>query len=140
MASVDQIDRPAAYFMQMVKNLRRDRLRRDKIILFEEFTEINEPPVNCFGSNLESEIGARQELKMVAEVLETLPERCRAIFTLKRIEGLSQKFIAQQLGVTETIVENDVRKAVRALQAALRGEHSKKKDEISIAADQQKAS
>lgn len=140
MQSVEQIDRPAAYFMQMVKNLRRDRLRRDKIIRFEEFTEMDEPFVNHHGSNLESEVSARQELRMVAEVLESLPERCRSIFTMKRIEGLSQKVIAKQLGVTETIVENDVRKAVRALQAALRGESNDKEDEARIAPYRKKAS
>jgi len=139
MASVEQIDRPAAYFMQMVKNLRRDRLRRDKIIQFEEFTEIIEPFVDHYGSSLEAEIGARSELRMVGEVLEGLPERCRTIFTLKRIEGLSQKQIAQQLGVSETIVENDVRKAVRALQAALRSDQGAKEDETSIAAERTRA-
>lgn len=140
MSSVDGIDQPAAYFMQMVKNLRRDRLRRDKVIRFEEFTENTAPFVNTNGADLEAQIGARHELRMVDAVLASLPERCRTIFTLKRIEGLSQKLIARQLGVTETIVENDVRKAVRALQAALRGNHDEEEDTISIAVDRQKAS
>jgi len=140
MDSIDQIERPAAYFMQMVKNLRRDRLRRDKVIQFEEFTEISAPFVNTLGANVEAEIGARQELQMVDAVLGGLPDRCRTIFTLKRIEGLSQKQIAQHLGVSETIVENDVRKAVRALQAALRSDHDEKEDGPSIAADRQRAS
>lgn len=140
MASVDQIDRPAAYFMQMVKNLRRDRLRRDKVIQFEEFTENTAPFVNTDGDDLEAEIGARHELRMVATVLGGLPERCRTIFTLKRIDGLSQKQISEHLGVSETIVENDVRKAVRALQAALRSNHGDKQDEASSAAERTRAS
>lgn len=140
MLSVDGIDRPAAYFMQMVKNLRRDRLRRDKVVQFEEFTETATPFVSLDGEDLEAQIGARRELRMVDDVLANLPERCRTIFTLKRIEGLSQKQIAEQLGVSETIVENDVRKAVRALQSALRSNHGEKKDGPSIAAEHQKAS
>lgn len=140
LASVEQVDNPAAYFMQMVKNLRRDRLRRDKVIQFEEFTENSAPFVNTDGTNLEAEIGARHELRMVDAVLESLPPRCRTIFTLKRIEGLSQKQVALKLGVTETIVENDVRKAVRALQAALRSDHDEEEDTISIAADRQEGS
>ncbi|MEO0872932.1 MAG: sigma-70 family RNA polymerase sigma factor, partial [Pseudomonadota bacterium] len=65
-------------------------------------------------------ISARHELGLVEKVLATLPDRCRTIFTLKRIEGLSQRAIAERLSVTENIVENDVRKAVKALQAELR--------------------
>lgn len=140
MDSVAPIKRPGAYFMQTVKNLYRDRLRRAKVIRFEQFTENTEPFVTASGTNPEIEVGARHELQLVDRVLATLPERCRAIFTLKRIEGLSQKDIAQSLGVTETIVENDVRKAVRALQAALRGDHAATEDGASIAAEQRQAS
>jgi DNA-directed RNA polymerase specialized sigma24 family protein len=38
--SIDHIDRPGAYFMQIVKNLRRDRLRRERIIRFEELRKM----------------------------------------------------------------------------------------------------
>jgi RNA polymerase sigma-70 factor (ECF subfamily) len=125
LADFVQIERPAAYFMQTVKNLHRDRLRRERIIRFEQFTETTDPFVIPFGSEIEAEVGARRELQMVDDVLHSLPERCREIFRLKRIEGLSQKEIARILHVTETIVENDVRKAVKALQAALRGHDMK---------------
>ncbi|MFO6431628.1 RNA polymerase sigma factor [Erythrobacter sp. W302b] len=122
LAGYAQIEKPAAYFMQTVKNLHRDRLRRDKIIRFEQFTETSDPFVSHVGLDMEAEIGARCELRMVDDVLNSLPIRCREIFRLKRIDGLSQKEIARTLNVTETIVENDVRKAVKALQAVLRGD------------------
>lgn len=121
LTSVENIEKPEAFFMQMVKNLRRDRLRRDKIVQFEEFTEVSASNVKGWGPSPEEEVSARHELSLVEAVLSDLPQRCRDIFTLKRIEGLSQRDIAKRLGVTESIVENDVRKAVKTLQRRLRG-------------------
>lgn len=137
MPSVGQIECPASYFMQIAKNLRIDRLRREKVIRFKQITDLAEPSVNDGQTGLEEEVGARRELQMVIAVLEALPERCRNIFTLKRLEGLSQKEIAHRLQITENIVENDVRKAVRALQAALRESHDE--DENSFAVDRHRA-
>ncbi|MBX7484128.1 RNA polymerase sigma factor [Qipengyuania qiaonensis] len=133
--SVDHIDRPPAFFMQIVKNLRRDRLRRDKIVNFEEFTENGEPTVNDWEPSIEKAVSARQELGLVEAVLETLPRRCRDIFTLKRIEGLSQREIARRLEVTENIVENDVQKAVKALQNKLRATEATELKEALVEAD-----
>lgn len=138
MDSVDHIDQPQAFFMQVVKNLRRDKLRREKIIQFEEFTEIGEPIVEDREPSLEAAVSARLELGLVDQVLQSLPTRCRSIFTLKRIEGLSQREIAQRLGVTENIVENDVRKAVKALQAKLRNSDQNEGNETPIAADRKR--
>jgi RNA polymerase sigma-70 factor (ECF subfamily) len=36
------------------------------------------------------------------------------------MEGLSQREIAKRLGVSESVVENDVQKALRTIQRALR--------------------
>lgn len=120
LTSIDHIDRPAAYFMQMVTNIRRDRLRRSRVIHFEEFTENLDSFVESLQPDAEREVAARQRLEVLERLLAVLPERCRKIFTMKRIEGLSQREIATRLAVTENIVENDIQKALRLIQAELR--------------------
>lgn len=118
--SVDHIDRPGAFFMQVVKNTWRDRLRRARVIRFEDFTENTPSAIEGEMRGFEAEILAREQLGLVQALLRTLPERCRTIFTWKRMEGLSQREIAARLGVSENVVENDVRKALRVIQRALR--------------------
>lgn len=60
------------------------------------------------------------ELKDALEVaLQDLPERCRLVFVMKRLEGMSQKEIAQQLNISTKTVENQITKAVKALKEAL---------------------
>ncbi|HWU01520.1 MAG TPA: sigma-70 family RNA polymerase sigma factor [Novosphingobium sp.] len=120
LTSVEHIDRPGAYFMQTAKNLWRDHLRRARVIRFEDFTENPQSFVEPEAMGIEATCAARQQLRMVEEMLARLPDRCRTIFTLKRVEGLSQKDIAARLGVSESVVENDVQKALRLIQAEMR--------------------
>ena len=51
-------------------------------------------------------VARRQEIDMLYQALHSLPERCRQVFVLRRIHGLSQREIAQKLGITEKTVEN----------------------------------
>ena len=118
--SVDHIDRPAAYFMQIVKNSWRDGLRRARVVRLEDFTENAARFVEDDATGVEATVIAREQLGLIEALLETLPERCRTIFTWKRMEGMPQREVARRLGVSENVVENDVQKALRTIQSALR--------------------
>lgn len=128
MDRIAHVDRPGAYFMQMVKNLWRDQLRRARVVRFEEVTEIAQWLVEAEELGVEAAVAAREQVRMIERLLADLPERCRTIFTLKRIEGLPQREIARRLGVSESIVENDVQKALRSIQRAVRTERFEKED------------
>ncbi len=119
MADVAHIAQPGAYFMTTVKNLRRDALRRAAVVRFEDITENAALFVMEEAHGVEAVVAARMQLRLVERLLGTLPERCATIFRLKRIEGLSQKAIAAQLGVSESIVENDVQKGLKVMQRAI---------------------
>lgn len=118
--SVEYIVRPDAYFFQMVRNLLIQQARQSSIVNIEIFTEIDELPVLSDETSPERIVAARQELAEVLRLIGTLPGRCRQVFKMRKIEGLSQKEIARQLGITEAIVENDVVKGMRLISLALR--------------------
>jgi RNA polymerase sigma factor (sigma-70 family) len=130
--SVDHIDRPGAYFMQIVKNAWRDGLRRARVVRLEDFTENAALIVEDEATGVEARVFAREQLGLIEALLETLPERCRTIFTWKRMEGISQREIAKRLGVSENVVENDVQKALRTIQRALRGAGEEEREEWKI--------
>ena len=52
--------------------------------------------------------------------LNELPEQCRTIFQLSRLDDLRYRAIADQLGISVKTVENQVAKAVRLLRSKLR--------------------
>jgi len=51
--------------------------------------------------------------------LKQLPERCRLVFQLKRLEGYSIKEIADELEISPKTVENQITKALKHLREAL---------------------
>lgn len=58
-------------------------------------------------------------VKEVEIVLSSLPDRCREIFVMSRIDGLKNKEIAFRLGITEQAVKNQISKALKILRAAI---------------------
>jgi len=53
------------------------------------------------------------------QALENLPDQCRLIFHLSRVEELSYKDIAARLGLSVKTVETQVGRALKRLRAAL---------------------
>ena len=56
---------------------------------------------------------------IVQDALDNLPERCRLIFILRRMEGLSHKEIAKKLDISTKTVENQMTKALKELKNAV---------------------
>jgi RNA polymerase sigma-70 factor (ECF subfamily) len=46
-----------------------------------------------------------EDIQLLVQAIQSLPERCRQVFTLRKIYGLSQKEIAVRLGISEHTVE-----------------------------------
>jgi RNA polymerase sigma factor (sigma-70 family) len=66
---------------------------------------------------------AREELRRLEDALTRLPPRCRQAFVLRKIEGLSQREIAQRMGISEKTVERHISDGISALADFLFGEH-----------------
>lgn len=113
------ITNPRAYFFTVARNVVMDHLRRARVVRMETVAEIDSLNVPWDSPTPETIAGARQELARVSELIAHLPDRCRRIFVMRKIEGLSQREIAAALGVTETIVENDVVRGLRLILKAI---------------------
>lgn len=61
------------------------------------------------------EVIGRDLLDRIMVVIDALPEPTRAIFRLNRFEGLTQREIAAHYGVSTTIIERHIRRALKAL-------------------------
>ena len=57
--------------------------------------------------------------RLINAAVEALPERCRIVFTLCRLEGKSHKEIATQLQISTKTVENQMTKALLSLRRRL---------------------
>ena len=53
-------------------------------------------------------IARNQEIELMTQAIQTLPDRCRQVLTLRNVYGLSHKEIAAQLGLSIRTVETQV--------------------------------
>lgn len=65
----------------------------------------------------ERELAARQEVARVERALAELGPRAAAILRRHRIDGLTQRAIAAEFGVSLSTVESDLRRAYAAILA-----------------------
>jgi len=65
------------------------------------------------------QVMARQELQQLEEAIARLPEGCRAVLLLRKIELLSHFEISQRLGIAVSTVEKQHARALRLLREAL---------------------
>ena len=63
-----------------------------------------------------------QELALLEQAIAELPEGCRAVLLLRKIELLSHREIADRLGIAISTVEKQHARALRLLRAALPAE------------------
>jgi len=112
------IERPAAvkpFVFSTARNLLIDRARREKITPIEAFANIEELETNTDELTPERHAGGRLELGLLQRALEALPARCRQVVSLRRINGLSQREVAREMGITEDTVERQIAIGMRLL-------------------------
>ena len=115
MQSVDHIDDPRNYVFQMARNLVIDHLRRKRVVNIEAAQSLDELAVLDGAPSPERVTMARAELKWVLGVIAKLPERCRDVFQMRKVYGLSQAETAQQLGLSENVVEKETMRGMHII-------------------------
>ncbi len=57
--------------------------------------------------------------QLINRTIDALPDRCRMVFTLCRLEGMSHKEIATQMDISPKTVEHQMTKALKILKEAV---------------------
>lgn len=106
---------PRSFLFTTAHHLMADRIRRERVVSIEAVGDIEALNVSVDEISAEQRVSAREELKLLARALDLLPPKCRKVVWLRRVEGLSQKEVAERLGVTVKTVEQHVSKGGRML-------------------------
>ncbi|MDE8652899.1 RNA polymerase sigma factor [Novosphingobium album (ex Liu et al. 2023)] len=113
--SVDDIRNPRTYIYQIAKSLVLQGLRRSKVVRIEAVSDIEKFDVQSETLSPERHAMGRDELKRVADAIRAMPPQTRRAFTLRRVEGLSQREIAAAMGLAESTVEKHIARAIQQL-------------------------
>lgn len=119
---VSHIRNGRAYFFATARSVLLDRIRRERIVRIDSLTEADALALADDDPGPERKVSARQELERVRQLIATLPDRCREIFELRRIQGVPQREIAERLGVPEHTVEAQAVRGLRLIQKAIAAE------------------
>ncbi|MDB6092474.1 MAG: polymerase subunit sigma-24 [Verrucomicrobia bacterium] len=95
---------PKAFLFAIARNLAVDRLRHRKVTQVESFADTDVLAVLDDGEGIPETLARNQELEFLTAAIQALPDRCRQIFTLRKVYGMSQADIARKLRVSESTV------------------------------------
>jgi RNA polymerase sigma-70 factor (ECF subfamily) len=107
-----------SFLFSVVRNTLQDQLRRARVVQIECVAEMDALDIDE-APGPERWVSARQQYEQLVRVLEKLTPHRRAVYQLRKFEGLSLREIAQKLGVTEKTVENLLRLAQGQVMKAL---------------------
>jgi RNA polymerase sigma factor (sigma-70 family) len=116
LAAVDHIRAPRAYAFQTALSVLQ-RARRAPLRPTDTVGDTGEP-------SPESHAAAPQELRRMRDLVLAMPTPQREAFALRKVQGLSQREIAQRMGIAESTVEEHLGQALRVLMAALKASPS----------------
>lgn len=89
--------------------------RRADVVSLDLVADLEASYPGAITADLNSQLTAREELRQVQAGLEKLPPRCRQVVTLRRIEGLSTREVAERLNISLSTVEQQLVHGIRAL-------------------------
>jgi len=104
---------PKAFFFATARNLATDYFRRRRLTHTEPLGGGDELSVLDEGENVAETVARNQEIELMTQAIQALPDRCRQVMTLRNVYGLPQKEIAAQLGISVRTVEAQVTIAIK---------------------------
>ena len=102
-----------AFLFQVARHLAIDRVRRQKISPIVPVADLQTLDLREEGMDVAELACNEEELQILAEALEKLPARCREVLIMRKLQGISQKEIAAQLGISEQTVQAQVQRGVK---------------------------
>ena len=112
---------PKAFLFSVARNILIDRARRNRIVAIDLLEDLDVLNVLIDEATPERRESGRQQLQKLSTLIQGLPDRCRDVVWMRRVEDIPQKVIAQRLGIAEATVEKHLVRGIRLLADALYG-------------------
>jgi RNA polymerase sigma factor (sigma-70 family) len=96
------------YLFATARNAACDVFRHRKIIPMARLADMDRLSVVEDGPAAVDALAHAQELEILRDAIAALPARCRQVFTLCKLYGLSHREVASQLGISEHTVNAQI--------------------------------
>ena len=115
-----EIQQPKAFLFSIAKNLAINELRRKSRIMTSYLEDCQDPTVLDTSTTVEGEVDAWQSLGIYCEAVADLPEKCRRVYLLRKVHGLSHREIAERLGISRSAVEDHISRGSKSCRNYIR--------------------
>jgi RNA polymerase sigma-70 factor (ECF subfamily) len=112
---LESIRYPRQYAVLTARAIVVDHIRHSRVVSITSCGTLETLEVPLTEPSTEKRLEFRDEVLAVADGLAQLPKVCRETLILRRVEGLSQKQVAERLKISEKTVEKHMANGVRLL-------------------------
>jgi RNA polymerase sigma factor (sigma-70 family) len=106
---------PKAFLFTTARHLMADRVRRERIVSIRAGGDLDFLNVLIDEISPERRASAGEDLARLARAFDRLSAKCREVVWLRRVKELSQKEVAEHLGLSQKTVEKHLRTGARLL-------------------------
>ena len=110
------IEHPKAYLFSIAKNLALNELGRKSRKMTDFIEECEAANMAEPSESLEEHIQAEESVVLYCQAASQLPERCRRVYLLRKVHGLSHKEIADRLDISLSAVSKHLTKGMLSCQ------------------------
>ncbi len=105
----------STYIMTIAKRLIYNRIKQ----LARREKYLKELSAKLQTENSKPTISENELQRLIDSAIQKLPQRCKIVFLNSRIDGLSNREIAEKLSISTSTVENQINKALKIIRKTL---------------------
>ncbi len=112
---IEDIRSPRQYAAQTAVSIALNMTRHARVVPMIPLAAFEDAGLVSLEPSPERILNSQEELRALEKSLQELPPLCRTAFLLRRVEDLSQKEVAEKLGISVKTVEKYMARSVRFL-------------------------
>ncbi len=109
-----------AFLFQVARHMAIDVTRRGKISPIQPVGDLEQLLVINDEPDAADAAGMEEKARLLAQVIDALPARCREIVILRKLHAIPQREVATRLGISEKTVEAQLSRGLKRCEASLR--------------------
>ena len=111
------IEQPKAFLFRIARNVALTKLTKKSRQITDYLEEAAASVVTETSASADQELAAQELLALYCEAVATLSHKCREVFLLRKVHGLSHKEIARRMSLSVSSVEKYLRQGILACDA-----------------------
>ena len=118
------------YMLKTARNLALNHVARASEKFNDSLEELSGLPAHLTSTNLEKQVESKERFLNFCRATDTLSVEVKRVFLLKKVYGLSQKEIADYLGLSQSTIEKHVAKGLQQCSSYLNSLSQQESDKM----------